>query len=106
MTPALVAAVLSLAEILQASPAGDWRMLDPESTLYLELPAGRVVIELAPAYAPANVAAVRKLVREGYFDGAAIIRSQDNYAVQWARAEDDPRAKAMAGVKLKPEFWR
>jgi peptidylprolyl isomerase len=106
MTNALLAAVLSLAEILQAAPAADWRAIEPENTLYLEIPSGRVVIELAPAYAPVNVAAVRKLVREGYFDGSAIIRSQDNYVVQWARAEDDPRAKAMAAVKLKPEFWR
>ncbi len=106
MTTPLLAAVLSLAEILQAAPAGDWRTLEPENTLYLEIPAGRVVIELAPAFAPANVAAVKKLVREGYFDGSAIIRSQDNYVVQWARAEDDPRAKAMAGKTVKPEFWR
>ncbi|APV50089.1 peptidylprolyl isomerase [Betaproteobacteria bacterium GR16-43] len=105
-TTLLAAAVLSLAEILQASPAGDWRALDPEDTLYLELPSGRVVIELASGYAPKAAAAVRTLVREGYFDGAAIIRSQDNYVVQWARAEDDPRAKAMAAKTLAPEFSR
>lgn len=106
MTAALFAAVLSLAEMLQASPPADWRPVEPENTLYLEIPSGRVVIELAPAFAPANVAAVRKLVREGYFDGSAIIRSQDNYVVQWARAEDDPKAKAMEAVKVKPEFSR
>lgn len=106
MTAALLAAVLSLAEILQASPPADWRVVEPEDTLYLEIPSGRVVIELAPTYAPANVAAVKKLVREGYFDGSAIIRSQDNYVVQWARAEEDPKAKAMEAVKVKPEFRR
>lgn len=104
--PVMAAAVVSLAELLQGSPAADWRAIEPENTLYLEIPGGRVVIELAPAYAPANVAAVKALVREGYFDGAAIIRSQDNYVVQWARGEDDPRAKAMAGKKVKPEFRR
>jgi peptidylprolyl isomerase len=64
------------------------------------------VIELAPAYAPANVDAVRKLVRDKYFDGSFVIRSQDNYVVQWARPESDERAKAMAPVTLKPEFAR
>jgi peptidylprolyl isomerase len=96
----------SMADLLAASPASDWRDLDPADTLYLELPAGRVVIELAPAYAPANVAAIRKLVRDGYFDASFVIRSQDNYVVQWARPEEDLRAKAMASVKLKAEFAR
>jgi peptidylprolyl isomerase len=109
----LAAAALSAAtmlasgqDVLKDSPAGDWRTLDPENTLYVELPAGRVVIELAPAYAPANVDAIRKLVRDRYFDGSFVIRSQDNYVVQWARPEDDERAKAMASVKVKPEFAR
>ena len=93
-------------DVLKDSPAGDWRDLDPDNTLYLELPAGRVVIELAPAYAPANVEAVRKLVRGKYFDGSYVIRSQDNYVVQWARPEEDEGAKAMAKVKVKPEFAR
>jgi peptidylprolyl isomerase len=106
---ALAASIAMLAhgrDVVEDSPPGDWRDLDPEYTLYLELPAGRVVIELAPSYAPANVDAVRKLVREKYFDGSFVIRSQDNYVVQWARPETDERAKAMAAVKLKPEFSR
>ncbi|MGZ5061916.1 MAG: peptidylprolyl isomerase [Usitatibacter sp.] len=93
-------------EILDQSPASDWRALDPANTLYVELPAGRVVIELAPAYAPANVEAIRRLVRDKYFDASFVIRSQDNYVVQWARPDGDPRAKAMAGVKVGPEFSR
>jgi peptidylprolyl isomerase len=107
MTPPLIAAaVLSLAQILDASPATDWRLLDPEDTVYLELASGRVVIELASAYSPKAAAAVRGLVREGYFDGSAVIRSQDNYVVQWARAEDDPKARAMVSKKVAPEFFR
>jgi peptidylprolyl isomerase len=100
------ATAVSGQDLLKDSPASDWRDLDPENTLYLELPAGRVVIELAPAYAPANVDAVKKLVRDKYFDASFVIRSQDNYVVQWARPEDDERAKAMAKVKVKPEFTR
>ena len=38
----------TMAEVLAASKPGDWRPLDPENTLYMELAAGRVVIELAP----------------------------------------------------------
>lgn len=99
-------APVSVADLLKASPASDWRALDPQNVMVMELPAGRVIIELAADYAPANVAAVRALVREAYFDGSVVLRSQDNYVVQWARPETDERAKAMATRALKPEFVR
>ena len=41
------------------------------------------MIELAPVFAPNHVLNVKALAREGYFDGLAIIRAQDNYVVQW-----------------------
>ena len=85
----------TMAEVLAGSKPADWRPLDPENTLYLELAAGRVVIELAPAFAPRHVANVKALAREHYYDGLAIIRVQDNYVVQWA----DPNAE-------KPELAR
>ncbi len=97
----------SLQEIIDSSTAADWRPLDPENTLYLELPAGRVVIELAPAFAPEHATNIRTLVREKYFDGLAVIRSQDNYVVQWGDAEEDEtKAKAQGSAKLTlpPEF--
>src|SRR5258708_38649600 len=39
-------------------------------------------------------------------EGGLVARSQDKFGVQWARAEDDERAKAMVKVKVKPEFSR
>ena len=84
-----------MAEVLQASTPSDWRTLDPENTLYVELAAGRVVIELAPEFAPLHVANVKSVAREHYFDGLAVVRAQDNYVVQWA----DPNAE-------KPELAR
>src|SRR5258707_9490310 len=72
---------VTTASILAASNPGDWRPLDPENTLYVELPAGRVVIELAPDFAPRHVANVKALAREHYYDGLAIVRCQDNYVV-------------------------
>jgi peptidylprolyl isomerase len=96
-----------MADILAASPKSDWRPLVPENTLYLELPAGRVVIELAPAFTPLHAQNIRTLVREKYFDGLAIIRSQDNYVVQWGDAEEDEKkAKPLgsAQVKLASEY--
>jgi peptidylprolyl isomerase len=98
----------SLADVLAASGPGDWRPLDPENTLYLELPSGRVVIELAPAFAPRHVANVKALVREHYYDGLAIVRAQDNYVVQWGdpNAEQPALARKVrhAAARLPAEF--
>jgi peptidylprolyl isomerase len=93
------------AELLAASPASDWRRLDPERVLYMEIASGRVVIELAPDFAPNHVENIRALVRAGYFDGLAIVRTQDNYVVQWADPEEK---RALGGAKksLAPEFTR
>jgi peptidylprolyl isomerase len=71
------------AAMLADTPASAWRTLDPENTLYLTLPRGRVVIELAPQFAPRYVANIKKLVREGFFDGLPIFRVQDNGVVEW-----------------------
>ena len=73
-----------MAEVLAAATPDDFRTPDPENTLYLELASGRVVIELAPRFAPQHVANVGALAREGYYDGLAIVRVHDNYVVQWA----------------------
>ena len=93
----------TMTEVLAASQPSDWRGLDPENTLYLQLASGRVVIELAPALAPLHAGNIRKLAREHYFDGLAIVRSQDNFVVQWG----DPDGKRPLGTaqdKLPPEF--
>jgi hypothetical protein len=36
-------------EIVKESKASDWRALDPEHTLYMDLPAGRVAADLLDA---------------------------------------------------------
>jgi peptidylprolyl isomerase len=97
------------AEVLEQSTPADWRPLDPENTLYLELASGRVVIELAPAFAPNHVANIKLLARQKYFDGLFILRSQDNYVVQWgdpAEDEKQQRPLGLAKPALAPEFDR
>jgi peptidylprolyl isomerase len=93
----------TMSDVLAATTPADWRPLDPESTLYLQLATGRVVIELAPAFAPEHVANIRTLVRGKYFDGLAIIRSQDNFVVQWGDA-DGKRSLGGARKTLPAEF--
>jgi len=93
------------ADVIKASKPSEWRALDPANTLYMELPSGRVVIELAPVFAPIHVANIKTLARENYFDGLAVIRSQDNYVAQWGDADEkNPRPFKTAKPKLKAEF--
>ena len=100
----------TVGEILAASKPGDWRPLDPENTLYVELAMGRVVIELAPSFAPRHVANVKALAREHYYDGLAILRCQDNYVVQWGDPDAEKpelrRKIQRAQAALPPEFDR
>ncbi|MES2151264.1 MAG: peptidylprolyl isomerase [Pseudomonadota bacterium] len=95
----------TLSDVIKGSKPGDWRPLDPANTLYMELPTGRVVIELAPAFAPNHVENIKLLAREHYFDGLAVIRSQDNWVVQWGDADEKtPRPFKSAKATLKGEF--
>ena len=93
---------VQVAQLLAGSPPEDWRVPDPDNTLYLELPRGRVVIELAPRVAPQHVANIKALARAHYFDGLAIVRVQDNYVVQW----NDPEhhRPVPPGVRAVAEF--
>ena len=97
-------------EVLDASAPEDWRRPDPASTLYMDLDTGRVVIELAPAFAPAHVNNIRTLAREGFWNGTSLYRSHDNFVVQFGDADaDDPqraRSTGSASTRLPAEFER
>ena len=96
-------------QLLDASQPSDWRTLDPENTLYMQVPGGRVVIELAPQFAPAHVANIRTLARGHYWDGLSIYRSQDNFVVQFGDpTEDEAARKPLGDAKphLPAEFTR
>jgi peptidylprolyl isomerase len=99
----------SAQDILDASPKSDWHALDPANTLYLELASGRVVIELAPDFAPQHVANIRTLAHAGYWNGLSINRSQDNFVVQWGDPDAGGKnAKSLGDAKrhLPAEFSR
>nr|WP_223468160.1 peptidylprolyl isomerase [Massilia soli] len=95
----------TVGDLVKASKPSDWRPLDPDNTVYMDLPGGRVIIELAPDFAPNHVANIKTLARDNYFDGLAVIRSQDNFVAQWGDADEKtPRPFKNAKAKLKAEF--
>lgn len=101
----------TLATVLAAATDDDWRTPDPADLVYLDLDGDRrVVIELAPAFAPRHVQNILQLLRQRYWDDLRILRVQENYVVQWGDPDaDDPgkaRSLGEAAARLSPEFVR
>src|SRR5713226_7408989 len=88
---ALVAALLFQGGTVSAT--------DLEDTLYLDVPAGRVVIELRPDLAPKHVARIKELAREGFYDGVVFHRVIPGFMAQGG----DPTGTGSGGSK-KPNL--
>ncbi len=97
-------------ELLAKSTPAEWRTPDPQNLVYMDLPQGRVIIELAQDWSPLHAANIRTLIREHYFDGTQVIRVQDNFVTQWATrmvtTRRRRRASGTAKETLAPEFTR
>ena len=92
----MAAAVMVLVAVHPALAA------DPENTLVMEIPTGKVVIELRPDLAPKHVARIKELVRLGFYDGTVFHRVIDGFMAQGG----DPTGTGTggSGVKLRAEF--
>jgi peptidylprolyl isomerase len=79
------------------------RAASPDNTLYLDLKDGRVVIELRPDLAPKHVERIKKLVKEGFYDGLTFHRVITGFMAQTG----DPKGDGTGGSKypnLPAEF--
>jgi peptidylprolyl isomerase len=71
-------------DIVASAPASAWKAIPPDELMVIDLKnGGRVVVQLAPAFAPVHVANIKALARGRYWDGATVYRVQDNYVAQW-----------------------
>jgi peptidylprolyl isomerase len=75
---------------------------DLEDTLYLDVPAGRVVIEMRPDLAPGHCAHIKSLVRRGFYDGVVFHRVIEGFMAQTG----DPTGTGSGGSghRLAAEF--
>ena len=90
-------ALVALAGTAVAQPA------DLENTIYLDIKQGRVVIQLLPGIAPAHVARIKTLARQGFYDNTPFHRVIEGFMAQGG----DPTGTGMGGSKLpnlKAEF--
>ena len=60
---------------------------NPENTLTIELKDGNVVIELYPDVAPKHVERIKKLVKQGKYDGVVFHRVIDGFMAQTGDVE-------------------
>jgi len=75
-------AVVLAAGVLAGAAPADWRSLDSENTLVVETSRGRIVVEMRPDLAPQAVARVKRLAREGTYDGLLFHRVIDGFVAQ------------------------
>ena len=92
---------------LTAGPAlaDEWRDVDPENLVVMDLNQGRVLIELAPQFAPHHADRFRALVRSRFYDGKSFYRVIDGFVAQGGIGEGDDK-KLPEWPSLKAEFDR
>ena len=88
-------------DIVATAQPSAWKTIPADDLMVIDLQnGGRVVVQLAPAFAPVHVANIKALARGKYWDGATVYRVQDNYVAQWGLNESNkPWPK---GVAPKP----
>ena len=92
---------LTPSEIVAQAPTSAWRDVDPENLMVIDFKNGkRVVVQLAPQFAPVHVANIKALAKAGWWTGAAVYRVQDNYVAQWGNNESEKPVPP--GVVAKP----
>ena len=89
---AAFAALTALFFAMGVAQAGD-KELDLENTIYLDLKDGRVVIEMYPDVAPKHVERIKKLAREGFYDGVVFHRVIAGFMAQTG----DPKGDGTGG---------
>ena len=78
--------------------------LDPENTIYLDLPSGRVVIQMLPNLAPRHVSRIKELTRKGFYDGLSFHRVIPGFMAQTGDPLGD--GSGGSGKQLISEFSR
>jgi len=108
----LVAAVpakklLTPNDIVSTAPASAWKTVSADDLMVMDLAnGGRIVVQLAPAFAPVHVANIKALARGKYWDDATVYRVQDNYVAQWGLNESDKPWRSGVTAKPPAEYTR
>lgn len=81
-----------------------WRSLDPEKTVLMELPHGKVVIELAPQFSPNHVTQFVNLTKKKHYDGNKFYRVIDGFVAQAGPSDGSYKDKSVSLLKIEGEW--
>ena len=98
---ALLVSLQSAASLARAD--GDWRDVDPNNLMLIDVKYGRVAIELFPEFAPEHVKRMRALARAHFYEGKSFYRVIDGFVAQAGIGEGDDK-KLPEWPALKHEF--
>ena len=70
------------AQIIAEAAPEDWRALDPENLLVIELVRGSVIVALSEKLAQNHTTQIKALAREGFYDGLSFYRVIDGFVAQ------------------------
>jgi peptidylprolyl isomerase len=94
-------------DIVAGAPASAWRTIPADDLLVMDLAnGGRIIVQLAPLFAPVHVANIQALARANYWAGATVYRVQDNYVAQWGQNESTKPWPAGVTPKPPAEYTR
>ena len=93
--------------VLAESKPNEWQAIPADDLMVIDLKNGRrIVVQLAPLFAPVHAANIRALATSGYWRGAAIYRVQDNYVAQWGNNDGERPIPASVVKKPPAEYER
>ena len=99
--------LLTPSDVVTSSPAGAWKTINADDLLVMDLAnGGRIVIQLAPRFAPVHVANIQALARANYWRGASVYRVQDDYVAQWGHNDSDKPFPDGVTAKPPSEYTR
>jgi peptidylprolyl isomerase len=99
--------LLTPSDVVAAAPPSAWKTIPADDLMVMDLKSGgRVVIQLAPSFAPVHVGNIKALARSNYWNGATIYRLQDNYVAQWGLNDSDKPWPSGVNPKPPEEYTR
>jgi peptidylprolyl isomerase len=82
-----------------------WRPVPINNSVLLTLPHGKVVIELAPQFAPKHVAQFRQLTQQGFYNGTKFYRVIEGFVAQAGPKEGSKKDQSVPLLTMESE-WR
>ncbi|WP_440875051.1 peptidylprolyl isomerase [Thalassotalea sp. PLHSN55] len=100
----MLIAFIALVTLPSAANDITWRSLNPEHTVLMTLPHGKVVIELAPQFSPNHVQQFVKLSKKGHYDGNKFYRVIDGFVAQAGPKKNSRKELSVKKLNLEGEW--